>query len=124
MKPATLYQNKDVTAFLFAGYLDIYIVSGQLELTEQVVLDEERFLIEYMYTNQFFEVPYTGQLSKEGHYSHWMKEVGDTKYAICDLCDLHGKNPVYFLETVTGTHYSVHMFDSLEEVEVFTNFKN
>ncbi|WP_236981074.1 hypothetical protein, partial [Membranihabitans maritimus] len=61
MKSVSLYQNKDITAFLPGGYnyTEIYIVDGLLELNEKVVSNENDFLYEYLWEHQFHEIPYT-----------------------------------------------------------------
>ncbi|WP_236974827.1 hypothetical protein, partial [Membranihabitans maritimus] len=123
MKSVSLYQNKDITAFLPGGYnyTGIYIVDELLELNETVIFNENDFLYEYLWENQFHEIPYTGQLCRVGHLIHWIKVKEDTTYLIYDLCDLRGGNIRYFLETVRGDQFSIRMFESNAEVEVFGN---
>ncbi|WP_236981076.1 hypothetical protein [Membranihabitans maritimus] len=48
-----------------------------------------------------------------------MKVKEDTAYLIYDLCGLRGGNIRYFLETVQGKAYTVQMFDSGKEAEVY-----
>lgn len=123
MKSVTLYQNKDIIAFLLGGYnyTGIYILDGLLELNETVLFDENEFLSEYLWENQFHEIPYTGQLCHLGHKIHWMNVKDDTTYLIYDLWDLNGGNIRYFLETVRDDQYTVKMFESNDEVEVYAN---
>ncbi|WP_236979672.1 hypothetical protein [Membranihabitans maritimus] len=85
------------------------------------VSNENDFLYGYLWENQFREIPYSGQLSHSGHYILWKKVVKNTTYKIFALWDLRGVNTCYFLETVRDDQYSIRMFESNAEVELFGN---
>lgn len=123
MEPVPLYSNGEVIAFLpdkdGEVVFSIYLVSGILKLTERSILEEDFCFRNYLAHNPFRVVPYEGQLVRLGHHIYWIQVRAGISYLIYRLCDLNGEEPRYFLETVQGRVYTVQMFDSGKEAEVY-----